>query len=269
MHDVKHDPAGGERIVFRNICSKRVQIFDSLGRPKYGHAGERLGAGRSFLLFHELTHSWTRPWGTPSPRSSEAMAFRMPATCHSLKSRYSLIASAARNDRLRPVLLASFASRFLTAASMRTLTVVEDIVVHMPFVFNCVHYTTMGMNRNMLGGNAFKTIDVTGLAQRASPQSRPGSLMFCGLMRLLEPHPAPPPFSSMNSTPANSKARRTARSLSAVMVVLPSINSARRRAGIGRSAGQQNALKHGRYAREAFEECRQLQVLLRQSRMLI
>src|ERR1022692_1627080 len=49
----------------------------------------------------------------------------MPSTCHSFKFRYSLIASAARKDRLRPVLLASFSSRFLITGSIRTLTVVE------------------------------------------------------------------------------------------------------------------------------------------------
>src|ERR1019366_4779600 len=51
----------------------------------------------------------------------------MPATCHSFKSRYSLIASAARKDRLRPVLLANFSNRFLMIGSIRTLTVVEDM----------------------------------------------------------------------------------------------------------------------------------------------
>ena len=44
----------------------------------------------------------------------------MPATCHSFVSRYSVIASAVRNDRLRPVLSASLASRFLILASTRT-----------------------------------------------------------------------------------------------------------------------------------------------------
>src|SRR5262245_45979008 len=51
----------------------------------------------------------------------------MPATCHSFASRYALIASAARKDRLRPVLLANFSNRFLTAASIRTVKVVEDM----------------------------------------------------------------------------------------------------------------------------------------------
>jgi hypothetical protein len=40
--------------------------------------------------------------------------------------------------------------------------------------------------------------------------------------------PGPPPFSSMNSTPADSKARRTARSFAAVMDVSSSVSSARR-----------------------------------------
>ena len=43
----------------------------------------------------------------------------MPATCHSLISRYSLITSAARKERLRPVLLASLSNRFLAAEATR------------------------------------------------------------------------------------------------------------------------------------------------------
>jgi glucans biosynthesis protein len=39
--------------------------------------------------------------------------------------------------------------------------------------------------------------------------------------------------------------------------------------GSGAPRGNKNALKHGHYTREAFEERRQLQALLRQSRMLI
>jgi hypothetical protein len=38
------------------------------------------------------------------------MACLIRATCHSFTSRYSWIATAARNARLRPVLLASFCS---------------------------------------------------------------------------------------------------------------------------------------------------------------
>src|SRR5262249_24700308 len=40
--------------------------------------------------------------------------------------------------------------------------------------------------------------------------------------------PGPPPFSSMNSTPAASRARRTAKSLAAVIEVSSSVSSARR-----------------------------------------
>ena len=54
----------------------------------------------------------------------------MPAICHSLTSTYSAMASAARKERLRPVLLASFSSRFLTAASTRTVNVADDM--HLP-----------------------------------------------------------------------------------------------------------------------------------------
>jgi hypothetical protein len=36
----------------------------------------------------------------------------MPESCHSLVSRYAAIASAARNERERPVLLASFRAGF-------------------------------------------------------------------------------------------------------------------------------------------------------------
>jgi glucans biosynthesis protein len=40
-------------------------------------------------------------------------------------------------------------------------------------------------------------------------------------------------------------------------------------AGSGAPRGNKNALKHGRYTREAIEERRQLRALLRQSLMLI
>jgi hypothetical protein len=48
----------------------------------------------------------------------------------------------------------------------------------------------------------------------------------CGRFRMRIPGPLP--FSSMNSTPALSNARRTARSLAAVIDVLDSVSSARR-----------------------------------------
>jgi uncharacterized protein YjcR len=40
-------------------------------------------------------------------------------------------------------------------------------------------------------------------------------------------------------------------------------------AGSGAPRGNKNALKHGRYTRDAIEERRRLQALLRQSRSLI
>src|SRR5262245_43422459 len=49
-----------------------------------------------------------------------------------------------------------------------------------------------------------------------------------GRRRCRKRTPGPPPFSSMNSTPAASKARRTAKSLAAVIEVSSSVSSARR-----------------------------------------
>lgn len=54
---------------------------------------------------------------------------------------------------------------------------------------------------------------------------------FLGVLdpcRFRKRNPGPPPFSSMKSTPADSKARRIARSLAAVNDVSPSVSSARR-----------------------------------------
>src|SRR6478672_609827 len=77
------------------------------------------------------------------------MACLTPATCHSLTSRYSLSASAARNDRLRPVLLASFSSRLLTSVSTRTVNVVEGIANYL--VMACVQITTRYESLQILG----------------------------------------------------------------------------------------------------------------------
>src|SRR5712692_6046929 len=77
------------------------------------------------------------------------MACLTPATCHSLTSRYSLSASAARNDRLRPVLLASFSSRLLTSVSTRTVNVVEDIANYL--VVACVQISTRYGSLQILG----------------------------------------------------------------------------------------------------------------------
>ena len=74
------------------------------------------------------------------------MAFLTPATCHSFTSRYSLSASAARNDRLRPVLFASFSSRFLTSVSTRKVNVVDVIVVR--FLMWLIVYIIARMQEN-------------------------------------------------------------------------------------------------------------------------
>jgi hypothetical protein len=57
----------------------------------------------------------------------------MPEICHSFVSRYAVIASAARNERERPVLLASFSSLLLVERSTRT----ENVSV-----FICKQYIT-------------------------------------------------------------------------------------------------------------------------------
>jgi hypothetical protein len=102
------------------------EIVDCLG--PYGRH-DRVSVGVSSLLPQEATQSLTTAFDTPSPRSREAIARLMPATCHSLTFRYSLIASAARKERLRPVLLANRSNRFLTAESILTVNVVEGMAV--------------------------------------------------------------------------------------------------------------------------------------------
>jgi hypothetical protein len=118
----------GAGIVLADEGTKRGEIGDRIGRPNDVHALRGLGAGRSFLLPQESTHSRTPSWTTPCPCSKDVAACSTPATCHSLVARYSESASAVRKERLRPVLLASFSSRRLTDASMRTVNVLEDIV---------------------------------------------------------------------------------------------------------------------------------------------
>ena len=56
----------------------------------------------------------------------------------------------------------------------------------------------------------------------------PYHLVFLGRCRLLKRTPGPPPFSAMNSTPALSNARRTAKLFAVVIVVCRSASSARR-----------------------------------------
>jgi hypothetical protein len=128
-----------------NIGAQRREILHCLGRPDRGH--ERVGIGRSLRLPHDVTHSLTCSCEIPSPRSTEAIARLIPATCHSLTSRYSLIASAARKDRLRPVLLASLSSRFFAAASTRTVKVVVAIARS---VLACVQDSTKQAYRQLV-----------------------------------------------------------------------------------------------------------------------
>ena len=59
-----------------------------------------------------------------------------------------------------------------------------------------------------------------------------------GRRRCRKRTPGPPPFSSMNSTPATSKARRTARSLATVREVLSSASSARLIVAIPKAASR-------------------------------
>ena len=122
------DPPRGRRIVLFDVDAQRGKIGDRLRSPDCAHGPFALGGGFSSSVPHELTQAVTDSCGTPSPRSSEAMARLMPVTCHSLTSRYSLIATAARKDRLRPVILASRSSRLLTPASTLTVNVVEPIL---------------------------------------------------------------------------------------------------------------------------------------------
>src|SRR5258708_10084375 len=85
------------------------------------------------------------------------------ADCHSLTSRYSLSASAARNDRLRPVLLASFSSRLLTSVSTRIVNVVEGIANYL--VTACVQITTRYGSLQILG----RVVDRAGLSLGSPP----------------------------------------------------------------------------------------------------
>jgi hypothetical protein len=115
-------------ILLSDVGSQRNQVLQNLWRPDDVHVVDRFGTGRSRLRFQELIQLLTSLCETPSPRSNEAMARSMPATRHSFESRYSLRASAARNDRVRPVLFASFSTRFLTSGSTRTVKVIDGTV---------------------------------------------------------------------------------------------------------------------------------------------
>src|SRR6516165_8697397 len=109
MEDVQSNAFCRRRVIHQDLRAKRNKIVDGFERPCELHAA--LGVRRSLRVSHEATHSLMRSCGTPLPRSRDAMAPMMPATCHSLMSRYCSMASAARKARLRPVLLASFCNR--------------------------------------------------------------------------------------------------------------------------------------------------------------
>src|SRR5437868_10700121 len=141
VKDAQNDPPRAGWTLLRDIGSERNQILNCLRRPEDVHLADRLGAGCSCLRSQELTQPLTSLCETPSPRSSEVMARLTPPTCHSFTSRYSLSASAARKDRVRPLLLASFSSRFLTSDSTRTVKVVEGIVPSL--VFACIRLYTL------------------------------------------------------------------------------------------------------------------------------
>ena len=77
---------------------------------------------------------------------------------------------------------------------------------------------------------AFSAVSLTAetigfVLQKRSPLASSHRLGFAGFRRRT---PGPPPFSSINSTPADSKARRIARSFAAVSEVSSIVNSARR-----------------------------------------
>jgi hypothetical protein len=78
-----------------------------------------------------------------------------------------------------------------------------------------------------------------------------------------------------NTGPMLSSRRRGAKTRSGKPCMSPAVSGKRRcrmhggAPGSGALRGNKNALKHGRYTREAIEERRQLHALVRQSLMLI
>jgi len=115
----------GLRVVLFDVGPQRGKVGNRLRRPDRCH--RRFGAGFSLALPQEDTQSLTSSCGKPSPRSSDPIACLMPATCHSLRSRYSLIASAARKERLRPVFLANRSNRLFAPALTLTVNVVDGM----------------------------------------------------------------------------------------------------------------------------------------------
>src|ERR1700691_4336627 len=106
VKNVQGDAFCGGRIMLGDVRAQGDKVVDRFGRPYERHTLR--GVGRSFLVSQEPTHCLTRSCAMPLPRSSEERAAVTPEICHSFVSRYAAIASAARNERERPVLLASF-----------------------------------------------------------------------------------------------------------------------------------------------------------------
>jgi hypothetical protein len=59
LKDAQHYALRRCSIVFGYIGAYRLGIVDRFRRPNWCHAPERLGAGRSWRVFHEPTHSLT------------------------------------------------------------------------------------------------------------------------------------------------------------------------------------------------------------------
>jgi len=106
VENVQSDPLCSGGIVLGDMGAQCNEVSDRFGGPDERHT--LFGTGRSLRVSQEATQSVTRECAMPSPRSSDASAFVIPAICHSLMSRKATMASAARYERERPVSLASF-----------------------------------------------------------------------------------------------------------------------------------------------------------------
>ena len=76
------------------------------------------------------------------------MASLVPETCASFTSRYSLMASAARKELLRPAILASFSSRCLVAALTLTVNFVDSVLlISIGFIvpYQLIHAMVVGI----------------------------------------------------------------------------------------------------------------------------
>jgi hypothetical protein len=96
------------------------------------------------------------------------------------------------------------------------------------------HYQRVGMERNFeyvlvwrFRNSRARHYRICGTDPISCDSARIYFLGGLGRRRCRKRTPGPPPFSSMNSTPAASKARRTAKSLATVREVLSSASSAR------------------------------------------